>query len=326
MPEIIRLTQKPVIEHALKKVGEQVTKRLKDLNLDSQVATEDTVKALKSLRAELNKELSDYEEQRKAIKEGVMAPYNDFEGVYKDEISTKYKDAVETLKKKIDTVEDQIKKNKEDSLLKYFAEKTVGELSFLKWSDTNITVNLSTSEKSYTIQIDEFIARINDDIKMIEASEYPVESMVEYKLTLNASKSVVSVKERKAKEKDERNKKRQDEVLKLGLKYHGENSNFEHPKDSSIKVSIIDIQNLSDNDWRNKMEGIKSSVDLIKPESNVSKTVVPSFSSPTPKEVKIETVITPSLMKFTFEAEGTMGQISGLVNFMKEHNISYKEK
>ena len=76
------------------------------------VATEDTAKSLKTLRATLNKEFADYEFQRKTIKSGVLSPYDEFEAVYKTEIAEKYNMALNTLKDKIASVEDGIKEEK----------------------------------------------------------------------------------------------------------------------------------------------------------------------------------------------------------------------
>ncbi len=94
--------QVPKIVHRLQAVGARVTERLKELGVDTLVATEDTVKSLKDLRAELNKELTEFESQRKWVKEGVLNPYNEFETIYKAEISEKYKGAIDTLKTKIE--------------------------------------------------------------------------------------------------------------------------------------------------------------------------------------------------------------------------------
>ena len=56
----IQLVQVPKIVHRLQEAGARVTERLKELGVESLVATEDTVKVLKELRAELNKELADF--------------------------------------------------------------------------------------------------------------------------------------------------------------------------------------------------------------------------------------------------------------------------
>ncbi|MFW5753510.1 MAG: DUF1351 domain-containing protein, partial [Marinilabiliaceae bacterium] len=100
----IVLKQAPVIQHKLEEAGKQVTERIDSLNIDSLVATEETLKSLKDMRAQLNKELKEFEEQRKFVKQGVNKPYLEFESVYKEQISDKYTGAVDKLKEKIGSV------------------------------------------------------------------------------------------------------------------------------------------------------------------------------------------------------------------------------
>ena len=102
MTKAITLKQNAVIQHDLLNVGKMVDERLEELNIENLVATDDTIRALKTLRTELNKELRDFEEQRKTIKNIVAKPYMDLEEVYKEEVSEKYNNALTILKDKID--------------------------------------------------------------------------------------------------------------------------------------------------------------------------------------------------------------------------------
>ena len=72
----IKLKVLPVIEHDLVKVGNLVDKRLAQLNVANLVATDETIQSLKTLRADLNKELKEYEEQRKVVKDLITKPYS----------------------------------------------------------------------------------------------------------------------------------------------------------------------------------------------------------------------------------------------------------
>src|SRR5690606_32514635 len=140
----------PVIQHKLVEVGANVTKRIEELNLSNLIATDETIKSLKDLRAELNKEFTDFEGQRKALKQAVADPYVEFESVYNVEISAKYKQAVELLKDKISVFENNVKAEKKASIELYFKELCdASKIDFLKFSDTGLEINLSTSEKQY---------------------------------------------------------------------------------------------------------------------------------------------------------------------------------
>ena len=130
----IKLIQKPIIQHALAEVGMSVTSRLAALNIENLVATDETIKSLKELRADLNKELSEYEGQRKQIKEAVSGPYVEFESVYKTEVSEKFKTAIEVLKDKIGVFENRVKAEKKANVSRYFYELCQSEeIDFLKF-------------------------------------------------------------------------------------------------------------------------------------------------------------------------------------------------
>ena len=181
----IELVQNPIIKQNLVETGKSVTKRLKDLNIDNQVATIDTVRSLKDLRIDLNKELADFEAQRKFIKESVLSPYNEFEALYKTEISEKYKSAIDTLKDKIAIVEDKIKEKQEKQIswhtsMNFACPKR--KIEFLTFENVGLEINLSTTEKKYREQCDEYVQRVVDDLALIETQEFAkLKSLVEYK-------------------------------------------------------------------------------------------------------------------------------------------------
>ena len=111
---IITVQQLPVIVYErLESVGQEIDKRIAALDLDKQLVTEDTKKAVKDTRAMLNKELKDFEEQRKRIKEQVVAPYEAFEKAYNSFIKEKYEKADGILKVKIDEFDKRLKADSE---------------------------------------------------------------------------------------------------------------------------------------------------------------------------------------------------------------------
>ena len=64
MKNQITLTQSPIIKHDLLSIGANVTKRIDELNVENLVVTVDTIKSMKSLRAELNKEAKEFGDMR----------------------------------------------------------------------------------------------------------------------------------------------------------------------------------------------------------------------------------------------------------------------
>ena len=192
MNELIIVKQLPIIEEhlmALKAEIEEKTARAMNL-----VCTEDTVKDIKAVRSDLNKEFTELEAQRKFVKEQVMKPYDAFESIYKECVSNIYKKADSDLKAKIDEVEDNLKKEKANQVEFYFDEYAESKgIDFVSFADTGIKVGMSDSKKSLTDKAKAFIDKVCEDIALIKTQEYADEIMVEYQTCLNASKAITAV-------------------------------------------------------------------------------------------------------------------------------------
>lgn len=221
--EMIVVKQLPVIEQQLQVIKTEVTKKVEDVL--SLVCTEDTVKDVKKVRAELNKELTYWEDKRKQVKKEVLAPYNAFESVYKDCISNTYNKADKELKSKIDTVEKELKASKAREVLDYFNEylnsvETAVETplyEFVLFENANINVTLSASLKSLKEKAKDYIDRICDDLNLISTQEHKDEIFYEYRNTLNVSTAITTVANRykaieEAKAKEEERKAREQAI------------------------------------------------------------------------------------------------------------------
>ena len=193
--DLIVVKQLPVIEERLKNVSVDIDEKVK--NVTNLVCTEETVKTIKELRAELNKDYKDFETQRKIVKEQVLKPYSDFEEVYKKCISDKFKNADLILKGRIEIVENELKAKKEKEVRDYFEEyRTANNIDFITYEQSKINVTLSASMKSLKEQAKAFIDQRIDDLKLIETQEHKTEILVEYKQTLNVSQAITSVTNR----------------------------------------------------------------------------------------------------------------------------------
>ena len=210
MQNLIIVKQLPQIEEHLKDLSIEVDKKVEDAK--SLVCTDENVKTIKQIRAELNKEFKEVEQQRKLVKEQVLAPYMQFETIYKQYISDKYKDADADLKLKINSVEGELKNKKEQEIKDYFEEyKIANNIDFITYGQARINVTLSASMKSLKEQAKQFIDKIIDDLNLIETQEHKAEILVEYKQTLNVAQSITSVTNRfKAIEEE---KKRQEQKV-----------------------------------------------------------------------------------------------------------------
>lgn len=211
--EIIAVKQLPIIVEQLHEVKAEVTAKVEQAL--SLVCTEDTVKDVKKVRSDLNKELKDYEERRKAVKKAIMTPYEQFETVYKDCISDTYKKADTELKGKIDSVENELKEQKKAEVKGYFDEYlTATGIDFVTFENANINVTLSASMKSLKEQAKAFVDKIVDDLNLIDTQEHKDEILYEYKQSLNVSNTITTVTNRykaieEAKAREEERKARE---------------------------------------------------------------------------------------------------------------------
>lgn len=211
--EIIAVKQLPIIVEQLHEVKAEVTAKVEQAL--SLVCTEDTVKDVKKVRSDLNKELKDYEERRKAVKKAIMTPYEQFEAVYKDCISDTYKKADTELKGKIDSVENELKEQKKAEVKGYFDEYlTATGIDFVTFENANINVTLSASMKSLKEQAKAFVDKIVDDLNLIDTQEHKDEILYEYKQSLNVSNAITTVANRykaieEAKAREEERKARE---------------------------------------------------------------------------------------------------------------------
>lgn len=192
MNELIIVRQLPIIEENLKALkGEIELKASRAMNL---FCTEDTVKEIKVVRADLNKEFTALEEQRKLVKSKVMEPYEAFEKVYKECVSEIYKKADVDLKSKIDEVDNGLRNEKEELVIEYFNEYQESRgIDFVTFGQAGIKVGLSDSLKSLKDKAKAFVDKICDDLEMIKTQEHKEEILVEYEKSLNASQAITIV-------------------------------------------------------------------------------------------------------------------------------------
>lgn len=210
--ELIVVKQLPQIEEHLKELSLDVDKKVE--NAKNLVCTEENVTTIKQIRASLNKEFKEVEQQRKIVKEQILAPYMQFEEIYKTYISDKYKSADNDLKVKIDSIENELKAKKEQEVKDYFEEyKTANNIVFITYGQARINVTLSASMKSLKEQAKQFIDKIVDDLKLIETQEHKTEILVEYKQTLNVSQAITSVTNRFKAIEEEKKKIEQEKEL-----------------------------------------------------------------------------------------------------------------
>ena len=219
MNEIIVLKQLPEIVEQLDLVSKEVSKKVETAM--KLVCTEDTVKEVKKTRAELNKEFSELEAQRKQVKQAIMAKYDEFEDIYKDKVANLYKQADADLKAKIDNVEQSLKDEKEAELREFVKQHCEARQIHIEYESIGLNVTLSASMKSLKEQALAFIEKVASDLKLIELEEYSDEIFLKYQKTFDFAKSKIEVIEKhkrleelaKARQEIEERNKQEEKVV-----------------------------------------------------------------------------------------------------------------
>ena len=291
---IITVQQLPVIVYErLESVGQEIDKRIEALDLDKQLVTEDTKKAVKDTRAMLNKELKDFEEQRKRIKEQVSAPYVAFEKAYNSFIKEKYENADATLKFKIDEFDKRLKADKEARIRVYFTELCqANNIDFLPFERLGLKIGLSDSDKSLKDLVNTNIDNVVKSLAMIESlndpDEYKAEILTDYKQTLDVTTAIRNAQYRK--------QQREYELQRL-----------EAQKERAEQARL-------------EAEARAKEVAPLQAPEEVPPPAIQEVPAPAPQEV------TPDLIVTSFTVQGTMEQLKALKAYILSNNIKIIEE
>lgn len=195
---VIKVVTKPVIEYSkIAEIGESVKAKIESLNIDTLEATEDNLSLVKNTRANLNKDFKELEEQRKLVKDIVMADYNIFEDEYKKLIAEPFKNADISLKKLVDGVDNKILQNRINKFEGHFVQ--VNKFDFIEFKDflSSFGENIikSKTDKYYECKIGEFLTKIENDLATIDTLINKERVLAKYQLTkdLNSSVSQVNI-------------------------------------------------------------------------------------------------------------------------------------
>ena len=196
MAEILSIVNLPQTEQALKEISERCKDRLK---LAEQMAcTEETKQAAKKLRAELNKEFSEYEAERKERTAEYEKPLKMFKDIYNQYIAEPFRNADIALKVKINDVETAQREEKTLEVKEYADElKQAYALDWLETERIMPNVTLSASVKSLKAAAKERLDKIKSDIDCIGVIDDSGEMFAEYMDCLDIAMAKIAVEKRK---------------------------------------------------------------------------------------------------------------------------------
>lgn len=284
--ELILVKQLPVIEEHLLSLAGAIDQQV-DAAL-SLACTESTVKDVKRVRADLNKQFTALEEQRKAVKAAVLGPYEQFQQVYDKCVSTKFKLADENLKNKINDVEDVLRDQKEANIREYYIEKAASlhiSETEIPFERASIKITLSASEKSLRDACDTFLNRIAEDLAMIEQQEYRDEILVAFRQCLSGAQAVTTV-----------------------LNYHRQ---IEEEQERAAKRAEAEAA------AQQHAQEVRAAVAQQEPLSAPVETVFQENVEPTMNG-------DDEILRVPFVAIATRRKLRGLKNYMKENGIHYE--
>lgn len=337
----IVLVQAPVIKHDIANLSADVKKRLKDLNIEKMVPTEDSLAVMKKLMADLNRELKEYEAQRIAIKKACLVAYDELEAVYKPDLSEPMLEGISLLKDKIDEVETALKDAIKKEVKSYFDEAILAEsITFVRFEQVGINITRAASMKSFRTQIDTFVAGIKSDLLLIATQEHQAEIRVEYERTLKCSEAIVGVNARKELEKQAaarikmiEDSRRVELLRKFPMIYHDLTKTYNYVSDESIMIKRSDLEDLTTSAFNILLMEVTAKIAAIKEPIRAPEVVLPSSKTiasepvvatspvkeqPAPVELKEEYFVT------SFEVSGTYAQITALSEYLKSNKLNYK--
>lgn len=218
---IMKVEQMPKIFSQLEQIGKYIEENISDI--DTLEISEDNKQVLKKRRTEINNALKILEDKRKEIKNAIFEPYQKFNDKYEDECKIKLQNASDTLKQKIDFIENaQLEIKKEQ--IRNFAEEHIkfNHLeNIIKFEDIPLNINLSCSMKSLETATLDFIKKISNDLECISSDENRDELLYEYQHNgFDYTKAVITIRKKleeinKLREQQEKIKEVKEEEIKV---------------------------------------------------------------------------------------------------------------
>lgn len=281
---VIVVQQLPMIAEQLRDLSAGLKMRI--ASVTALACTPETKTTIKKHRAALNTIFKDLESRRIAVKKQILAPYDEFEVVYKECVTDPFRQAFVTLDERTSAIDSEIKNELLADVKDYFAEHALCEgVEWLTWERSGIAVGLSSNKTALRRAAKDFIDRVVADIAMIDTQDEAVEMHVEYRKALNAALAIKTVKDRIA--AVEREKIRQEEMAAAKI------AEDERRKAMATAALQAEVQRVAP--------------PVVAP---------PAAAAPPAQE---------PTCKAAFMVEATREQIMDIARYMREHGIKYSQ-
>lgn len=285
--QAVVVTQKPIIAYTLlKQISDNVIAKIEALDIDNLEATEDNLALIKRTRADLTKDFTELENQRKTVKDIVLNDYNIFEDDYKKLIASPFKDADAKLKSLSSFVDDKILSLKIDGIVEYFNENNA--FDFVKFEDMNLKIIKSKSDKVIKSEVDEYLANIKMAVATIDTLPNKERVLAKFHMHKDLNRAI-------------------------------SDTNLEVQREEQIKAQNAERERLAAErkqqaEEQQKQRELKSQQQSEAIEAEAMETVKQFIPEP-------EQVVEDKIYETTFTVRGTMEQLTKLKQFMKEIGV-----
>ena len=336
---LINLSQKPIIDYSeMEARGLEVAEKISLMNLDTIEATEENRGTMKKMRAELNKELSVFEDQRKMIHDAITRPYKSFTKSYDENIKSLYEKASSKLKEKIGVVEARMLEEKNAGVQSYF--RSVCDFDFIDVDSVGLNVILSASNKKLYTQIDEFVAKVTGELNTIKSLENSIRVDSLYKTNLDLAGSISTAnadvqRETELKERREREEEAAFEKARINtenkrikeereanerlLRKKAEADEIERKRVNAEKNAKKRESKAADDEFKRLEREQKEADDQVKYAEQECNTLEAE------KEARVEQDKSDNAIhKMTFSVSGTIAQLKSIKTFLDELGVTYE--
>jgi hypothetical protein len=224
----------------------RVQKRIEDLNLKTIDATEDNKKILRDTRAELNKEVKQYEEDLKQIELMINSGFNELKKQYKEKIKSLYKLTDDELKEKIDEItQEQLKENQDYS--KEYYEAKLKSMPFrigVEYDDIPWDFTFNSSKKSIRDTANNHFEAVEEALKIIDNHKYKNELEAFWKYNkFNLGKALIELENQLA-IANKYIKAQEEELKKREEKIEAKEIEIKEEIKEEIKISNLKVEEL----------------------------------------------------------------------------------
>lgn len=310
------------IEWNRQEIEEKVRQKVKDY--DGLVYTEDTMKDAKKDLAELRRLVEGIEDRRKLVKKKVMEPYDTFEGEVK-EVVVLIQKPINLIDGQVKAYEKKVKEEKKGRLLEEYA-KHIGELKEILPFDKVFNeryLNVSFSENKAKAEIKASIEKVATDLETIDSldSKYKLNVKDVYIRTLDLSKALAeNTRLLQLEEKMEADRRRKEEEAKK--RQEAEELRKEEQRRKKEEKAAQEAEKQSQTE---KTTAPEDKVERQEEDTKSREEMMDYIHEAGRKAAEVQETRGPEEKKYraTFSVVGTLEQLLGLKQYMKENGISF---